>query len=258
MIISTTLKISIRKKFCTGVIRSEVGESCSYVQGLLQKRTSICDTGPLPLLLHLHLNMTNMRNTFIPFFLLIGLTAFLASCGAGSDSVSNESVQLQDSLLTIQAGRLMTMQSAIDINNKAMEMPFRGPEPTEDGEVVPPPANPLDGLPEENVLAFKETFQKVRAGLDGVSTEHQAIIQEVVDMQALIINARKELEGQAVTPETKSAFATLPEQITALKSKVDALEGKVIEIQKENLNLLMCETSLQSGASWLMANSPMI
>ncbi|MBK7342783.1 MAG: hypothetical protein IPJ06_06515 [Saprospiraceae bacterium] len=202
--------------------------------------------------------MTFMNSSFYPFFLLGSLTLFLCSCGSGGGGLTVDAVRTQDSLLTIQANRLMTIQSAIDINGKAMEMPFRGPEQPGDGQEMTTNVNPLEGLPEERLMAFKTAFHNVRSGFDAALITHQSMIQEVTDLQKLLSNAQAELKGDAVTEETKTAFPLVPEQITSLQRRIDALETTVKDVQKAAINLLMSEETLQSGASWLMVNSPMI
>ena len=199
-----------------------------------------------------------MNSSFYPFFLLGSLTLFLFSCGSGGGVLTVDAVRTQDSLLTIQANRLMTIQSAIDINGKAMEMPFRGPEQPGDGPETVSNANPLEGLSEEEMLTFKAGFSKVRTGFEAATSTHQGIIQEVIDLQKLLGNAQAELKGDAVTDETRAAFPQVAGQISSLQTRIDALEATVKDVQKEAINLLMSKETLQSAASWLMVNSPMI
>ncbi len=198
-------------------------------------------------------------NTLLFRILLLGSAAiFLLSCGADGGSVSSTGVKLQDSLLTIQAGRLMTLQQAIDINGKAMERPFQADQSGSNGEATAPAKSPLDGLPEDRLMAFKGSFSKIRSRFDSALAEHQVLIDEVIGMQKLLYDAQNEINTDAVTAETKTALGQIPDQITTLQGKIDVLEAKIKEIQKEALNFLMSEDFLQPGASWLMVNSPLI
>lgn len=199
-----------------------------------------------------------MKTSLIPT-LLLGLVAlFLISCGSGEGSFSSADVKAQDSLLNIQASRLMLIQNTLEINAKALDMPFNGTEVTSEGVPIAPVKNPLEGLSDERMMSFKSGFNKVRTGLDGVKSQFDAVITEVTELQKLLFDAQAELKGAAVTPETKSAFTAVPDQIISLKSRIDSMEGQVKEAQKEALNLLMSEETLQHAASWLMVNSPMI
>ncbi len=204
----------------------------------------------------INLKLINMSTFFFRTLLLSSITLFVISCGSEGGSFSSGSVMNQDSLLTIQAGRLMTIQNAIEINGKALEKPFQSAQTESNGQPIP--VNPLEDFSEERLMAFKEGFNKVRKGLDGVQGEHQLIIDEVVLLQKLLLDAQTELNADGMTAETKSAFGRVPDQIKSLQIKIDALEANVIDAQKEAINLLMSEEALQSGASWLMVNSPLI
>lgn len=197
-----------------------------------------------------------MSTIFFRTLLLSSIALFGISCGTDGGSFSSGSVMNQDSLLTIQAGRLMTLQNAIEINGKALERPFQSAQTEDNGEPIS--INPLSDFSEEQMMAFKDGFNKVRKGLDGVQGEHQIIIDEVIRLQKLLLDAQTELKADAITAETKSAFGLVPDQIKTIQSNIDALEVKVIDAQREVLNFLMSEESLQSGASWLMVTSPLI
>ncbi len=190
--------------------------------------------------------------------LLSSLVLLIYSCGSDGGNLSLDSVQTQDSLLNIQTSRLMMIQNAIDINRKALEMPFRSSEVSDEGVPLTPEKNPLADLTEERMLAFKSGFSKVNEGFEVVKSEHETIIEEVKELQKLLANTRDELKGDALTAETKSGFALVPDQITSLASRIDALETKVKDVQKNAINVLMSEETLKPSASWLMVNSPLI
>lgn len=152
----------------------------------------------------------------------------------------------------------MMIQNTMEINAKALDMPFNSSEVSSEGVPVAPVKNPLEGLSDERMMSFKNSFNKVREGFEGAKSQFDAMITEVTELQKQLYDAQKELKGDAVSEETKSGFAAVPDQIISLKSRIDALEVQVKDAQKDALNLLMSEEPLQPAASWLMVNSPMI
>lgn len=118
------------------------------------------------------------------------------------------------------------------------------------------PPDPFAGMPEEKLITIKEGIGRIYEKLNPMKGEVENIIAQINVIKIDITKVRAAITNDQIDEDTKKLFAEIPVNIEKYKSELAALDKRVIDIQKVNLDYLKSEEVLQMSYSWLLANTP--
>lgn len=198
-----------------------------------------------------------MKNTF--FIALLGVILLW------STSCSNEP-KLNDQTLTKYENEAQSVldtahfvNDIINANLQGLMYAFKGGTSDAGMTNLDPnfaPPDPFAGMPEEKLITIKEGIGRIYEKLNPMKGEVDNIIAQINVIKIDITKLRASIANDQIDEDTKKLFAEIPVSIEKYKSELAALDKRVIEIQKVNLDYLKSEEVLMMSYSWLLANTP--